>query len=78
MVILELVEGDEVKKEEPKAKTKKEEKSKKSKKEDTKKDDNVEKTKHPMSKEEFEQFEKNISDKKILKEINKNIEKYWR
>ena len=38
MVILELVEGDEVKKEEPKAKTKKEEKSKKSKKEDTKKD----------------------------------------
>jgi large subunit ribosomal protein L17 len=36
MVILELVEGDEVKKEEPKAK--KEEKSKKSKKEDTKKD----------------------------------------
>ncbi len=38
MVILELVEGDEVTKEEPKAKTKKEEKSKKSKKEDTKKD----------------------------------------
>lgn len=36
MVILELVEGDEVKKEEPKAK--KEEKPKKSKKEDTKKD----------------------------------------
>ena len=38
MVILELVEGEEIKKEEPKAKTKKEEKSKKAKKEDTKKD----------------------------------------